>query len=122
MRQPIHRFGGSLARRCTAVLICVSVGSVLAAPARGLAGNYDITVSQGSFWDPKQPTPRFEGRLVLLSENLADDIVSSLGSRAYGHKLIEGRPNGCFALCTTRGWDGKRLPVPQVERELIHWS
>jgi hypothetical protein len=122
MKHSVRVLVGSVAIRCAMFLLCTAVGQGIARSAPTIAGTYGIVVSQGSFADPAQPPPRYQGRLVLLSENLSDDTVTALGWNAYGHKAIEGRPNGCFALCTDRSWDGKVLSMPKVERELIHWS
>ena len=122
MKHSVGDLVGSTTIRCAALLCCASFGQGVARSAPTIAGSYGIVVSQGSVSDPAQPSPRFQGSLILLSENLSDDSVSALGWNAYGHKTIEGRPNGCFALCTERSWDGKLLPAPQVKRELIHWS
>ena len=122
MKHSVGDLVNSTVIRCAALLLCTSVGQGVAKSAPTIAGSYGIVVSQGSASDPSQPPPKFQGSLILLSENLSDDTVSALGWNAYGLKAIEGRPNGCFALCTDRSWDGKLLPAPQAERELIHWS
>jgi hypothetical protein len=72
------------------------------------AGMYTITICNGGC---SAAPPQFRGTLVLLDDDLAEDDIAW---SAYPHKLVEGRPNGCFRL-----WDERN--ASEVV-ELIHWE
>jgi hypothetical protein len=101
------------------VVLLIHTSSMSNTPPEGV---YAITVCHGPCAsEPQRPT-KLQGALVLLSEPVPDNVVKALGPAVYGHKAIEGRPNGCFRLGQYRDFGGNVLREPLESAELVHWS